>query len=345
MAAPVRRDDLVSTSPLESLLLRDSRRFSFVQAFQLLSKLVLEQNGDPDTDIIIRPILSLSPSRTEVASINVEVDENGYKRYELQTNSLGLYGANSPLPHFFTEGLIEAEKQDKNAGRLLLDVIHQDLFRLYYKALVRYRPMLDESVHHTYLNLFKSLIGVRDEHLWSTFPRPEMLFQYLNIFRDGRGSSAGLKKILLGFFNNAAVDIHQCVDRLMDIPQVQQLRLGEQANQLGDTTIVGGECFDSSGKFTVSIGPIHHKVYVDLIEDDESWKTLVSLIRYYLRQPLICELHIQVLQDKRCALNLGEQGWSQLGNDSWLFYQDSTPDDIGMLPSVKAVLEAVIDVE
>jgi type VI secretion system protein ImpH len=323
---------------IERSLIRESKRFSFVQAFGLLKQLVLRQGGDPDRDILIRPALTLTPAHAEVQSIARHEQEGGGVGYEMQVNLVGLYGAHSPLPHTLTERLIDAEQEDQPAGRLVLDLLHQRIYRLWYEAQVRFHPMADPAIHHTYLNLFRSLVGLRNQAAWERFPNPALLFQYLNIYRASRGSAAGLKQILGGLFEQAAVDIEQCVERCMTIPDSQSMRLGMQSHCLGDNALLGNECYESSGQFVVHIGPVGAAVYGRLIEDNQSWITLVSLIRYYLLSPLICVLSIRVQMHSDCQILLGRQGWSQLGADTWLYQQEDQPEQGVRLPVLEARL-------
>lgn len=336
MAATLGREN----ARIEQHILKDCHRYSFVQAVDVLQGLCRAQGVDPDHHLQIRPDLTLSPSRTEVSAIHRVSRDDGSVGYELVTNVLGLYGANSPLPHFLTEELIEADQHDQNGGRVLLDILHQILFRLYHRALTRHHPMAGEQQHNEYIRLLRSLVGMRDQVLWERFANPQLLLIMMNIYRSRRGSSAGLHSILTYLFPRTDIVVSQCVERLMKIPAGCSLSLGETAHELGTNALIGDECYDSSGMFVVNISTVTAEQYGELIEDAQAWQSLIHLIRYYLKQPLICQLRIQVKQSRKTLLKLGEQGWSQLGTDSWLFDSRTSQSQHDL-----AVVEAVLVVE
>src|SRR3990167_6541115 len=61
--------------------------------------------------------LSLELPKASIADIKRIATEDAADKYEIQTSFLGLYGASSPLPNFYTEDLIAAEQEDEIQAR------------------------------------------------------------------------------------------------------------------------------------------------------------------------------------------------------------------------------------
>lgn len=321
---------------VEQAIVNRGNAYSFLQAYRTLSRLVTEQGGNPELDIRIRPALSLELPRASISSIqrvDAAVLDAGQHadalapQYEIQTSFLGLYGASSPLPNFYTEDLIAAEQEDEIQARLLLDVFHQRLYRLYAAALEKYQPVyeLAEKQNPNFRQLLWSLIGARDAHTRESLPQPGLFLQYVNLYGRQQRSAEGLKFILADhlkhiFADHAEsipVELEQCVEQRLDIPARDLLGLG-MGKALGVNAVMGSYVADYSGALRICIGPISAADYQSLMSNSQHWQGLTSLIRAYIGPTLACELEISVEAEGMGGLCLGDPQWSGMGLTGWL---------------------------
>lgn len=315
------------TPNLLNALLQRGNAFSFLQAYRTLTKVVAEQGGNPEQDIRIRPALSLELPKASIADIKHIASEDAADKYEIQTSFLGLYGASSPLPNFYTEDLIAAEQEDEIQARLLLDVFHQRMYRLYAEALQKYQPVyeLSEQQDSHFLRLLWSLIGIRDPHIRQAMPQPGLFLQYINLYGRQQKSAAGLQFVVSDYLcdilppstTGVPVDVEQCVEQHLDIPVRDMLGLG-MGKALGVNAVIGRYVTDYSGKLLVSIGPIALEDYHALTSDAQHWQGLVSLIRAYIGPALTCELEFSVTAETMDGVCLGDPDWSNIGLSTWL---------------------------
>lgn len=332
---------------LEAVLCQQGGTFSFLQVFRTLSRVVADQGGDPDQAIRIRPALSLELPRSPVLGVQrlpaladgeaTAIDQG--TRYNIQTGFLGLYGVSSPLPNFYTEDLVAAEQEDELQARLLLDVVHQRFYRLYAAALQKYQPVyeLTEQPDSHFSKLLWGLAGARDPQVRQSAPQPALFLQYINLYSRQQRSAAGLHFILSDYLQGVPVEVEQCVEQQLDIPERDRLILGAggfgQGKALGVNAVMGSQVPDYSGGIRIRIGPLPADDYQAFIGDRRRWDGLSSLIRAYVGPTLTCELDISLQLTQGGGTCLGDPVWGQLGLSSWLQSPLGTPDDPVLLVS------------
>lgn len=301
----------LARSNLQTALLERGAGFEFYQVIRLLRRL-----GDGDVPPPrIRPALGLDLPRSEVA--RVEPLESG--GYQVETTFLGLYGAASPLPAFYTEELIEAGQDDRHASRDFLDLIHQRMYALYTDAVEKYRPLYGaiEQGKSAFPDMVSALVGLRDPAMRRSLPEPMRLLDFVGLLGPQQRSAEGLKTLLEAALPGVAVEIEQCVPRRVSVPRRSRLLLGEQAHCLGESALLGDQVQDCTGKIRIRLGPLPMRRFQSLLGDGEEWAFLASLVRFYLSSPLECELECLLDSDADAALQLGEEG-CRLGRDAWL---------------------------
>lgn len=310
MAANARETSAaVAEGALEGALLRHGGSFEFHQVVRLLRRI-----AGPGRRIRLRPALGLDLARGDVA--RVERDERGYT---VETTFLGLYGAASPLPAFYTEELVEAAQEDRNAARELLDVVHGRIYGLYTDALEKYRPLIGtvERAETGFVDLISGLIGLRDPELRRSAPDAARLLPYVGLLGRQQRSAEGLQTLLEDLLPGVAVGIEQCVERSVKVPPRARLRLGQQAHCLGRDALLGTEVKDRAGKLRIHLGPLSAARFATLLRDEAEWAFLVGVIRFYLAAPLECELDIELAPGAGGEGRLGETG-CRLGQDAWI---------------------------
>ena len=302
----------------ESQLIEQASRYSFIQAYKQLCELAIIQKLDAAKKVRIRPNLAMSYARSEVVAIVKEMQSETDFVYFLEVNLMGLYGQNSPLPKFFTEEIIQAQKKELHASRIFIDVIHQRLYQLYFEAKTKYAGHLQKPVQHQLYEFMFSMIGFKGEQWLTYFPDPAFIINNINLFRHQKGTVSGLKSLLSRLFDNAAVEIMQCQQRTLVLPLSQRSKLGVDASSLGGCALLGHKLKEKQSKLVIQITPLSDKQFDYWINHDKHWRSLQYLIRYFLIQPFVVELRVKTENSQNYELSLSNEKNIQLGRNTWL---------------------------
>ncbi len=307
-----------SLNIISKRLEEDGSSFSFFQSMRLIERIIGKETFEDDASFRARPSLSLNFRQSEVAEVR-SLEEK--KRIEIITAFLGLYGASSPLPAFYTEDLMEGELEDRGSARVLLDVIHQRLYRLFYKSLKKYRLLygLIEDADPAPENLLFSLAGLKIGSLYEKMPNPHRLLNFIGLFTQHPRSASGLKLLLENFFQDISVNVVECVPRMIKLPPDQRLIFGGKANRLGIDTVAGYYAKDETGKVAVSIGPLTRLQFHNLVNRDDEFRSLVLLVQFYLTVPIECDLEFIIAENEAETSRLGSPEFSCIGKNAWLF--------------------------
>ena len=315
-------------SPVMRRLLAEARRFPFFQALRLL------EAARPDA----APIGGAGPAQREAIRLRPAADcafpasdvvdirevEGGMAasgpRLQLTTSFLGLYGADSPLPAYFTEAVLW--QNDESARREFLDVFHHRLLSLFYRAWLKYRYALrfrtggmDELSP-----LLLGLVGVATEGCGAVVGmEPVHLLHYAGLLGSESHSARGLECLLSDELGGVAVRVEECVARWVTIAPEQLSRLGTATARLGDTAVIGRRVFDRAGKFALRIGPVSFALFEALLPGGQALRACLALIHFYLRDPLACDMHVQLHRAEVPTLRLGAADPApRLGWTTWL---------------------------
>ncbi len=313
MSESVANEDL---QRLEADIVANGSAYSFRQLVRLLRGRLRPPGTTPDEAVRVRPELSLELPRSEVARVERHEDQ-----YEVITTFLGLYGVSSPLPAFYTEELIEAAQEDRTTAQTLLDAIHQHLFDLYIAARDKHRP-LDGAVERDdarFLDMLRSLVGLRDPNMRRVLPQPDRMLRYVALLGPQQRSAEGLRTLLADALGDMDVTVEQCVERQVRIPAAARMLLGRQSHQLGRNAVIGLHVSDRMSRFRVRIGPLDAERFHALVNRHNHWRWLVGMIGFYMDTPLQCELELALEEGAGETTVLGDSSLSQLGTTTWLF--------------------------
>lgn len=320
---------------LEEDLLQNGSAYDYFQAVRMIG-LLDRHNSQDDTcekyRLRIQPELSFNYPTSDIASIGRLDDEAGFS---ISTTFMGLYGVSSPLPAFFTEELLDDEWEEDSAPRGFLDVIHQHLYPLLYKAWVKYK-FSHNAIEHgdgNYWNILYSLIGLGTSEIKSVVTQPDLLLRYVGLLAQQRKSAVGLETILQDFLDPLAVELVPCVERNVTFPVSQRIRLGESQSRLGESTVLGMQVYDRTGKMVVRIGPLDLEQYKKLVRDEEKLRFIRFVVKLYMTQPLDFDISLSLAPGTVSGVTLGDEMWSCLGVDSWL-YSNGNTDTVQMLMSL-----------
>lgn len=321
MAGHVRR----STINIKEDLLENASEYDFYQAVRLLKRVQEESKSRRASKLHIRPELSLDFPDADISEIK-ELDNK--RGFELTTTFMGLYGVSSPLPAFITEDLLDEEWDEQSSQREFLDIFHHQLYPLFYQAWHKYRFSHNavEAKKEAYWQIIFSLFGLGSEEFLKSVDNPYVLMRYAGILMQQPKSPTGLETILQDYLGSTNINIIPCVRRTVSINDDQQLHLGEQANSLGKTTVLGREIDDLSGKFTISIGPMDEATFHAYFSHQKTIDFIKQLTHFYLSQPLDTDIKLIIEKNTAESTSLGGKQWSSLGQNTWLL--PGSNDDI-----------------
>ncbi len=320
MARKARR----KTPDIKARLLGEGPRFSYVQAVRLLRYVIAHESVSPpderqlESRLRVRPELSLSYPESDVSRVEEIPGETS--RYAVEATFLGLYGAASPLPTFYTEDLLHERVDERSVTRDFLDILNNPLYTLYFRIWSKYRLLhriVENPDGQTMERLF-CLLGLGGETLRAHLPDPYGLLRYSGLTTHFPRSAEGLRALLSDRFGEPSLRIEQCVARMAVIPPDQRTVLGKSGNRLGGDALLGTEIVDRMGKFRIHLGPSGSETLHRFLPDRPDYGELTGLVRFYLDQPLDWDMEITIRGPEVQPAALGSPAWSQLGWNTWL---------------------------
>ena len=309
---------------IKRLLLEKGNSIPYVQVIRLLHLFLRKQHKELDDKEIfnlirVRPHLALEFPGTDVVSVK-EIDKEA-KRFQITATFLGLYGSSSPLPTFYTEDLIEEEREDRSGSRDFLDLINQQFYNLYYRVWEKYavsHRLSEDYENRSYLLLF-SLLGIADPETRNFLRHDHRFLSYIGLACQHPRSAEGLRALLAGMLRQPSVSVHQCVEYQATIPMEQRAFLGVENCRLGDDAHVGSLVRDRMGKFKIHIGPVSADAFQDLLPGRADHALLLECVRFYCDQSLLWELDLKIKHEEMETCQPGNPAWGSLGWNAWLF--------------------------
>lgn len=293
--------------------------FSHVQAVRLLRWQDAQEGGSCDdfikNRVRTRPELSLAFQPAELA----ELEQNGDK-FQLTATFMGLYGAASPLPTFYTEELFEEARYDSSESRDFLDIVNQVFFHQYFESWSKYRllPQIVEEKKSQVLERLLCLAGVsltplEDGHA-------QELIRYAGILSQVPRSAMGLANMIADAVG-AKVEVEELVAKWESIPEDQLMSLGERNHCLGEDAYVGSEILDYSGSCILHVNTDKRDVFHGLLPGGGLFNKMKRLLRHYLVEPIEIEMKIWPESNITLPSVLGNSEGTLLGFDACLGQQ------------------------
>jgi len=299
-------------------ILENAEEYDFYQAVRLLERLSDSAEQDASKGLKIRPDLNLDYPHADIESIT-ETDDG----FEIITTFFGLYGVSSPLPGYITDELLDEEWEERHATREFLDVVHQHIYPLLYRAWLKYRFSHNaiEGDGERYWEIIFSILGLPEEFREFGDLSGQFL-KYSGLIAQRPKSQLGLKALLDDYMGDIDVDVIPCVPRNVKIIEQQRCFLGDKCNTLGHQSVIGEQVVDRSGKYRVVIGPIDTDQFRMLLDDRKHMKFIRTIIELYMVQPLECEVVLQLKKGAARPAGLGQAGFSSLGQSCWLVHEN-----------------------
>lgn len=294
--------------------------FAFAQAVEILLRYMRGQ-GVRDTAGALRfrvnPNLSFPPGDMESLAFFGEGEES---RAILELNLMGLHGAASPLPTYFTE-YVAQHQDDPDALRDFFDLFNHQLITLLYGAWRKYRYYLQyrEGATDELSRRFFGFIGMGYSDLrenaalnWSR------LLAYMGLIAFKSDAAGSLESILRHYFAHSSVYVIQCVRRTVDIPADQRCRLGVANSRLDGNCLIGEQVPDQTGKFRILISDLSWERFNAFLPDQAIFAELATLVKMVLRSRLQFDVELRLRPEEIRPLVLGEYSETRLGWSTWL---------------------------
>ncbi|OEU65445.1 MAG: type VI secretion protein [Desulfovibrio sp. S3730MH75] len=321
-------DDRRPPSSITGKLLDNPTAYSFFQAIRLLrlhSKSCIGKDLDTfyRDHLRVRPQLSLGFPATDLTEVTEELSKDG-DRYRIEATFMGLYGASSPMPIFYTEELLEEASEDKSVTRDFLDIINNDVYVQFFRAWSRSRLMVKavDEEDSSWLERLNCLLGFGHKEILASVPEECRRYRHIGLLTQYPRSALGLKTLLKDSLDHDDVRVEQCVLRKVKLPEDQLFALGVDSNILGERSWIGEELDDRMGKCAIVLRGLDAVRYHELLPGEGDGKKLDNLVRGYLVEPFKYDLVLEMKPGEAHTAILGGEQWSGLGCDSWVFSGD-----------------------
>lgn len=312
------------TPPTDALAARGTS-YSYFQAIRLLRRAGA-------ASIRVRPNLSLGFPDADIERIErverVEGGGDGQHAWRVTANFFGLYGVSSPLPTFYTEDLLDDQREGRHARRDFFDILHAALYPQLFEAWRKYRLQLRvvEERDDEALDLLCAFAGLGSAAQRDSLPGAAGLLRHLNLFAQRTRSALGLRTLLADAFGPATVEVMSCEPQWVPIAPDQRLRLGLQAHALGEDCPLGEQVEDCDNLLRIVIGELPAALFQRLLPGADGHRWLQLLVRFYLTRPLqvVVELRLKAGEGRGAGMGTATDpgadpaSWSRLGLDTWL---------------------------
>jgi type VI secretion system protein ImpH len=299
--------------------------FSFFQAMRLL--LMLDNDSEIASTVRVRPALDLCFPPADVQKIQKEAG-----MYSVAATFLGLYGPASPLPTFYTEGLLADSAADTPATQGFLDVVNHLIFDLFHESTLKYRLFFQiaQLEREECLERLFCLIGLGEKGMRRQLHEPQRLLRYAGLLSLRQRSSLGLTTFL-GDLLQLPVEVVQCVPRRVPVPEEQRALLGVAGCSLGSDAVLGSEVVDTAG-ILLRLGPLKREEFEAYLPGTPRRAHLHALVRFYLREPMAWDLELIHLSGEAPAAGFGAGNGQLLGWNTWLAPSPGLPHPVVLFP-------------
>lgn len=327
-----------TTAVLIEKLVKQPKEFAFFQTLRLLRLALQREDGGKEAlfdlfrrHIRVRPELSLAFPPVDIRGVaqlpgpdDAEDEPTGDQAtqplWQLTVTFLGLYGASSPLPTYYTEELLFDRNQGISVNRDLVDVVNQPFYELLWLCWRRYRlPMriVEENDDLGARRLWA--LGGRDPELLKKDPdRKHYTLRRLALYSQHPRSGHALAALLRDTLKIDKIRVRPFAMRTKKLPPDQRCRMGFANARLGEDCVMGAVIADCKSCFDLDIGPVDMERYRSLLPGGPLHQKLRWLLDDFLDQPFDCMLNLLLEDDPERSARLHSGHWGSLGEDMWL---------------------------
>ena len=309
-----------SEGSVSDWLFAEGYRFDFYQAVRLLELLSVHCTAVGEGAFPWEEAVQFQSNVAFAfpASDVQEVQSEKSSPAKMVVNFMGLAGAHGPLPHSFTELIMERVRQRDTGLRDFLDIFNHRLISLMYRTAKVHRVALTaRSPEHSPISQFVySFLGLGLPSLRHRLEVPDRtLLYYAGLICQEPRSAAGLERVLADCFQ-VKVALKQFQGMWRDLEPDQWTYLGRtgQNQALGQGAVLGTRHWDQQGHFEVELGPMPYAQFLDFLPNGSAYKPLCSLVRFYAGQEFDFSFHLRIAPEVPAS----KLGGTHLGWTSWL---------------------------
>jgi type VI secretion system protein ImpH len=313
-----------STASVEEALYAEGYRFNFYQAVRLLETIHSQsapvgEGARPNRE----PVRFTSKIRQDFPATDIEAIRSAQPNGpdEMDVNLMGIAGSLGPLPAPYTEWILDRLRDKDKAFRDFLDLFNHRLLSLLYRSRKVHRIGFDwrRPDQTSFAAYCFAVLGMGTSGLKSRLGLPDRaLLPYAGLLAGHARSAAGLQCILADYFD-ASVSIRSFEGAWYDLAEDQLTAIGVTGrNQRLGQVVLGKRFWDQSAGFVIRIGPMSLGQFTDLSPDGDAFRSLCSLVRYYVGSDMTFEIELVLSKDEVPQFRLGDDQGAKLGWCSWL---------------------------
>ncbi|MDX2506002.1 MAG: type VI secretion system baseplate subunit TssG [Gammaproteobacteria bacterium] len=310
-------------------LLTNSQQYSFFQAVKLLNEfnhLISTKNGQQALkktliQFSVNPELVYNTS--DIDSISIR-ETNEKLTALMSINFLGLYGAASPLPAFYSEAILQT-KNGQDSARHFLDLFNHRMIILVYKCWEKYRFYQNYKAgsKDQFSNWMFALAGLyQPEQRNDPDVNWNRLLPFIGMLGMRCHSTSVLEAILKFYFKFEHFKTKTNIKRYVSISSDQQNRLGQQCATVNNDLVLGDRVEDRGGKFRILINKLPYEMFEKFLPDGEYSLPLKKIVNFILRDQLDYDIELQLLKYEVPKLLLSSNSYEKLGWTTWLGAQE-----------------------
>ena len=293
--------------------------FAFVQAVNIALRSMRNQGlpvGRDTCRFSVNPSLAFPPA--DIESLSISVPDEGPARIEMMLNLLGLHGADSPLPTYFTE-YVAQNRDDADAVRDFFDIINHKilsiLFALWgkYRYYAQYQAAASDMLSQRFFGFIGA--GLPETRAAKAIRWPRLM-AYMGLIALNGEATGSLESILRHYFGHGDISIIPCVPRWVRIPDDQQTEIGVRNCTLGEDFILGDEIRDQTGKFRIRIDALDWDAFLSFLPCHEKFNELKSVVDFVLKSRFSFDVELRLKPGEIRPWILGDEetdtllGWS-----------------------------------
>jgi len=276
--------------------------YNFYQLVELLRKMISRDMASDHWERYCQLIFSANPSLGFAPADVVSLQSINNDRLVMKTNFFGLSGAQSPLPGFITEQLVNEEvfglKQSffDFFNNRLINLVYQ-IWRK-YRYYVRFQPNAEDNFSAQLL----ALAGLGDAGLRGETPLNWCkMLAYVGPLSGRNRSPQVVAGVIAHYFDLPKVEVCQWIKRKVYIDSRQQFSLGKQSAHLGVDTVIGEFAMDCKSKFMLRISQLPLERFSHFLPSGKDFPSICKLVDLLLREQLSYDL--ELVLDERSTTN------------------------------------------
>lgn len=295
--------------------------FAFIQAATIASRYLREQGSAVDQDTTrfsVNPSLAFPPA--DIESLEFDVTDKAQPRINMMLNLLGLHGADSPLPAYFTEHVAQ-NRDDQDPLRDFFDIFNHRLISILfsiwskYRYYAQYNDEASDLLSHRFFGFIGA--GFAETRAAKAIQWPRLM-AYMGLIALNGEATGSLESILRHYFRHNDITIIPCIPRWVHIPEDQQTRPGEQNDTIGENFILGDEIRDQTGKFRVRIDNLTWDGFRSFLPCNDKFGELKAVVDFVLKSRFSFDVELRLKPGEiRPWIPGDEENGTLLGWSTW----------------------------